>query len=400
MERRYDLDWVRTLAFGLLVLYHVGMYYVSWDWHVKSPAAGDALEPLMLLSAPWRLSLLFLVSGVATAFMLERRPQGFVRRRSWRLLLPLAFGMLVVVPPQSYYEVVEKLPGGYHDGYLAFWGRYLAGDPSFCRDGDCLRVPTWNHLWFLPYLWAYTMLLWAGLKLAGRALAATGARLAGWFAGPAVLIAPALALGLLRMLLVGRFESTHALVDDWYNHAQYLPVFLLGYGLARADAAWDAVRRWRWLSLAVAVASYLALIAYFGHFDDAHPPPDWLRMLQRLAWGANQWLAITAILGFARHWVQGDSPTLRYLAPAVYPVYILHQTAIVVLAHELQPLAIPPLLEGPVLVLATFAICFGGYELIRRTPLLRPLFGLKWKTRPVPVPTAVPSSNRPESGRA
>src|SRR3546814_10776260 len=77
--------------------------------------------------------------------------------RSWRLLVPLAFGMLVVVVPQAYYEVVEKMPGGYHDGYLAFWGRYLRADGSFCRDGQCLLLPTWNHLWFVAYLWVYTV---------------------------------------------------------------------------------------------------------------------------------------------------------------------------------------------------------------------------------------------------
>jgi sensor histidine kinase YesM len=56
-ERRYDLDWVRIGAFMLLIFYHVGMYYVSWDWHVKSPSASHTIEPLMLLSSPWRLSL-------------------------------------------------------------------------------------------------------------------------------------------------------------------------------------------------------------------------------------------------------------------------------------------------------------------------------------------------------
>ena len=65
-ERRYDLDWVRIGAFMLLIFYHVGMYYVTWDWHVKSPHASSTIEPLMMLTSPWRLSLLFLVSGVAT----------------------------------------------------------------------------------------------------------------------------------------------------------------------------------------------------------------------------------------------------------------------------------------------------------------------------------------------
>src|SRR5690606_31050855 len=105
MTRRHDLDWIRMLAFALLVLYHVGMYYVTWEWHVDSPHAGPALEPLMMLSSPWRLSLLFLVSGAATAFLLGKlrreaaasgtRPR-FLGPRSWRLLVPLAFGMLVI----------------------------------------------------------------------------------------------------------------------------------------------------------------------------------------------------------------------------------------------------------------------------------------------------------------
>jgi peptidoglycan/LPS O-acetylase OafA/YrhL len=37
-ERRYDLDWVRIVAFLLLIFYHVGMYYVTWDWHVSKRA--------------------------------------------------------------------------------------------------------------------------------------------------------------------------------------------------------------------------------------------------------------------------------------------------------------------------------------------------------------------------
>lgn len=88
MQRRHDLDWVRILAFGLLVPYHVGMYYVTWDWHVNSPHASHALEPFMLMSSPWRLSLLFLVSGAATAFLLGKtrradgRPVGFLGPRS------------------------------------------------------------------------------------------------------------------------------------------------------------------------------------------------------------------------------------------------------------------------------------------------------------------------------
>ena len=115
-ERRIDLDWVRILAFGLLIFYHVGMLYVSWGFHIKSEHRLTWLEPVMLVLNPWRLSLLFLVSGVASRFMLGKYRLGaFARARSARLLIPLIFGMLVIVPPQSYLQIVESL--GYPAGF-------------------------------------------------------------------------------------------------------------------------------------------------------------------------------------------------------------------------------------------------------------------------------------------
>ena len=388
MPRRYDLDWVRVFAFCLLVLYHVGMYYVTWDWHVNSPYAGRALEPFMMLSSPWRLSLLFLVSGAATAFLLGKARREayaggtrtrFLGPRSWRLLVPLAFGMLVIVPPQSYYEVVEKLPGGYQDGYLAFWGRYLAADDGFCRGDDCLDVPTWNHLWFVAYLWVYTVVVWALARFAPRMLENASGRLASALASNlGVLLWPVLFFALARIALIGRFGSTHALVDDWYNHVQYFGIFLLGFLVARSDAVWDAFVRVRWPALALWLASWVAIITYFRWFADSDPP-DALRGLMRGVWGLDQWCAIVAILGFARRWNPGESRTLRYLSQAVFPVYILHQTIIVALAYNLKPFDLPPLLEGPLLVVLTFGLCFAGYELIRRIRPLRPLFGLKWR---------------------
>lgn len=110
----------------------------------------------------------------------------------------------------------------------------------------------------------------------------------------------------------------------------------------------------------------------------------------RLVWGLDQWCAIVAVLGFARRWNPGDSRVLRYLVPAVFPVYILHQTVTVVIAHHLKPLSIPPVAEGLLLVAITFAACFTGYEVIRRVGLLRPLFGLKRR-----VATHLPARAQP-----
>src|SRR3712207_8133292 len=39
---------LRALAFALVILYHVAMYYVAdWHWHLKSPHAADWLQAPM-----------------------------------------------------------------------------------------------------------------------------------------------------------------------------------------------------------------------------------------------------------------------------------------------------------------------------------------------------------------
>jgi glucans biosynthesis protein C len=374
--RRYDLDWVRILAFMLLILYHVGMYYVTWDWHVKSPHASSSIEPLMQLTSPWRLSLLFLVSGVATGYLLSRQGgRNFLGGRSFRLLIPLAFGMLVIVPPQSYLEVVEK--AGYAGSYVDFWRLYITGYHGFCRGGDCLLLPTWNHLWFVAYLWVYTAVLYMVVRLVPPLIPWLRRAAEKHLTGAGILLWPIAYLVIARVALAGQFPANHALVGDWYNHAMYFGVFLLGFSLAGTRQTWVCLERARWLSLGLAVLGWAALCGYFGAYGDASAVPAMsLKMAMRGIYGAEQWLAIAAVLGFARRHLCFDSPARRYLTTAIFPVYILHQTVIVIVAHSLKPAHLYPPVEALLLVMVTVSSCFLGYEAIRRLRPLQPLFGL------------------------
>lgn len=373
--RRYDLDWLRIAAFGLLIFYHIGMFFVSWDWHVKSAHAGPELQPLMLLTNPWRLALLFLIAGCATRFMADKTCRlPMLKSRSLRLLLPLIFGMLVIVPPQTYTEIVEKL--GYAEGWAAFYGKYLSFYDGWRIKGATLIVPTWNHLWFVAYLWVYTMVVIV-LRPVLHALPLGGA--AALLRQPLVLLLlPPLFIGLLRLTLRPVFGETHALLDDWYLHALYMALFLFGYGIAKADGIWDVILRLRWIALVLAVAAYAVMIwAVVTSMGGA---------LRPFIWALDQWMWILALLGFGSHWMrQGkltDSPARRYLTDAIFPFYIIHQTVIVVAGHHLTPMGLPAWAEGLILVGVTVAACVSGYEIVRRIGWLRPLFGLRTDTSP------------------
>ena len=373
--RLFFLDWLRILAFALLVPYHVGMYYVSWDWHIKSPHAGTALEPLMQLASPWRLSLLFFIAGAVLQIALrQRRDAGglaFLGRRTRRLVWPLLFGMLVVVPPQAYFEVVEQLH--YAGSYVDFMRLYLVAYAGFCDADGCLTLPTWNHLWILPYLLVYTVLACGLMRAAPQLLDRLAARLSRGGA-TVLLLGLALPLMLSRLTLL-EFETTHNLVWDWYNHAQSLSAFLAGLLLARSEVIWARLADLRWTALLLALAAWGVRMGYFSLFAEPEPAPLLVGAL-RLLYGAMQWWAIAAACGFAYRHLNVDGPLRRALSPAIFCVYILHQTVIILLARALAPLQLAPLGEGLLLIGLTLLICGLAYLLLRRLPLLRGAFGI------------------------
>ncbi|HEV8690020.1 MAG TPA: acyltransferase family protein, partial [Ideonella sp.] len=265
--------------------------------------------------------------------------------------------------------------------YAAFMRLYLQAYHGFCdAKGDCLVMPTWNHMWFVAYLWVYSVWLWGLLKLWPSALDAlarmAGRRLAGW----GLLLWPIALLALVRCTLVGRFPQTHALVDDFYNHALYLSVFLLGAVLARWNG-WAGFERWRWGALVASLLLWAVITGYFAYYNGDVEPPDWLRQLQRVGYGALQWLAIAAALGFAhRHWNR-DHRWRATVVEAVFPVYLLHQTVIILLARWLRPWQLAPAAEAPLLIAGTALACVAGYLVAARLGPLRVLFGLAARRR-------------------
>ena len=363
-ERLLFLDWLRIAALAWLMVYHVGMFYVTWDFHVKSPFAGPGLEPWMKLSEPWRMSLVFVTSGAATALMLRTRDAGaLIRRRSRQLLLPLLCGVVLVVPPQAYFEVVQKF--AYTGSFPDFLGLYFSGFRGFCAGPSCLVLPTWNHLWFLPYLWAYTVVVCAVLSLAPKAAGALSGAVQGVVRGPALWVAPMLIVLALRLVLLPRYPSTHAFWGDGFNHALYFTVFLLGMALASAPGVWLRMGRARWPALTIA----MGLWAIWVVGQPAKP-------LEHAVIAGFQWSAIVAAIGFAHRCLNRDAPFRAELTEAVFPVYLLHQTVLIVSSQALAPLRWSPAIEAPLLLALTLGISYLGYRLLRRVVWLRPWFGM------------------------
>lgn len=379
MERHYGMDWLRIGAFALLILYHIGMVFVPWGFHVKTAAPLAWAEIPMFLTSPWRLTLLFVVSGFASRALLARSPglASFLRSRTSRLLVPLVFGMIFIVPPQSWVEVHSQ--HGYAHGFAHFWLH------DYFRFGTLFGIvmPTWNHLWFLLYLWAYTLALGALAGVGGRrAQTVFDTCFAGWRA----IVLPALYIVLLEAVLFPHVGDKHDFVSDGVAHMRYLPAFLFGFGLAGSRAVIEGLaQHWR-ASAALACACFLTIAGLLLAWPDfSFPDAAWVGWAFRIARHLETWTAIAALIGLAHRYGNHDHRWRATLAEATFPFYIIHQTIIVVMAGALLPWRLGPGAEFVILVAATVAGCWLFYDLGRRIGWLRPFIGLKPARPPLPL---------------
>jgi glucan biosynthesis protein C len=388
MPRRHDIDALRALAFSLLILYHLAMLYVAeWDWHIKSPETFYWLQPLMIGMNRWRMDLIFLVSGIAAAFLLKPGASGrFAWQRTLRLFVPLVFGMLVVVPIQPYVQGVAN--GLVAPGFGEFLVRYYAGSewPAEAFDG-WEHGYTWNHLWYLAYLWIYTLVLALLARplasRAGRALLARFTGMRGW----ALLLLPSLPLLFYTLTLQPLFEETGDFIHDWYRNAVYFTVFLYGFAIARDAGLWAELVRLRTISLALAAWTFLAYIVLVLTVpDEVGVAVQWLIWTLRNLY---IWAALCTILGWSAHALNRPFRWLPWANESVYPWYMLHQSLIVVLAYWLIPLRLHAGVEALAVLAGTVAGCWGITAIVRRVGWLRPLFGLKPRVAAKAAPALV-----------
>ena len=370
--RQFGLDWLRIGAFGLLIFYHIGIFFVPWDWHVKTTDLVEWVQWPMMAVNPWRLSLLFLISGIVSRSLMAKltKPRRFAASRSARLLIPLAAGMVIFVAPQPWFELRDR--GQYSEEFLHFW----LNDYAEFGASRGTPLPTWNHLWFVAYLWTYSMAL-ALLSLLPETVRVVMQRAFDkLFSGWSLFILPIVWLCFGRIILLPAFGETHALVDDPYAHAVYSFAFFFGVGLARSPPAWSAIlSNWR-MSLATAVVA-CALLFYI-HASGAESGT--VAIAKSVTRAILAWSTILGLLGLAQTHFHFDGPVRRYLTEAIFPYYIIHQTIIIAVGCYLKQVGAEAGVQFFGILVATVASCALTYEIARRIPWLRPILGLKSKT--------------------
>jgi glucan biosynthesis protein C len=166
------------------------------------------------------------------------------------------------------------------------------------------------------------------------------------------------------------------------NPIYFLIVFVFGYVLFSDARFGEAVDKHKLVALILGPLLYLA-IPYFQLNGWPANLPGWARtILIAYVDGFAAWFFLVAILGYGKVFLNFTNRSLKYLGEASYPIYILHQTVIVIIGYFVVQWSVGvPVKYGTILIAASL-VTFLLYDLVvKRTRLTRLLFGMRPKKK-------------------
>jgi peptidoglycan/LPS O-acetylase OafA/YrhL len=345
-ERRYDIDWIRVIAIGLLIIYHVAIGFQPWGVLIGFITSSEPLEsiwiPMSLLNV-WRIPLLFFVSGMGVCFAIRRRNfKELILERAKRILIPFMFGMMVIVPMHVF--LIQH---------------YYQQDPDYYSLNP-------GHLWFLGNIFIYVLVLspifFYLKKHQGGKLQKAMNKL---FGNPLILLVIMVPFVAEVMIIKPMAFEVYAMTN--HGFVLGLIAFLVGFCCVYSgEAFWQMVKRWKWLLLFLAFAMYLVRLLHF----ELQFVPMYLLSIESNLW-------IFGVFGLGYTYLNRPGKALTYLSQAAYPVYILHMFFLYLGSYFLFTTDLPVELNFVLVIVITVVGCFATYELIRRVRVLRLLFGLK-----------------------
>lgn len=375
-QRKYFIDWIRVIAFFLLIFFHCAMPFVLFGWEIKNKETSEGLSRLIWWLHQWRLPLLFFISGVGTHFSLSKRSVfSFAGERVIRLFIPLLFAMLFTIPLQVYFEWLQegKISGSYFSFYPQVWNFIPYPEGAL----------TWSHMWFVVYLFVFCLLLipvFALFKI--KALKTAKNYLSHKLSNPLTITLLFLPLAGYYFTLFIQYPEQLGLLDDWFVFLFSLTIFFYGYLLGGTDQFWNNCEKYRYHYLIIAVACILFLFYRYWWNFNMPKQNDVTLYVYGIINSMHIWLFILSMIGFAKKHLNINNRFLQFTNQAVYPFYILHQTIIVAAGFYIVQLNLPIFLKLTILVIITFVSVFLIYRFIIKPFIItRILYGLKPKEK-------------------
>lgn len=342
--RKHYIDNIRWITVALVLVYHV-FYLFN---HAGVLGGVTALEgakyadALLYFVYPWFMVLLFFVAGISTRYSLNHRTaKQFIRGRAVKLLVPSTLGLFVYQWISGYFNL--KIGGGLP--YIPTLMRY----PVFVISGI-------GPLWFIQMLFLFSLLMVAVRKLdrSDRLWSVCGK-----------MTLPALLLLVLPIWGAAQILNLPVLIV--YRFGIYFFAFLLGYFVFSHEAVICRLEKAKIpLGIAAVLLGVLYTLYYFGSdYTSA-------ACLQSFFTNLYLWIAVLAVLGCAKAWLDFQSAFTSYMSKTSFGWYILHYPILLAVCYVLvHAFSLPAAAVYVIALAAEFALTAATFEILKRIPIVR-----------------------------
>lgn len=350
--RKYYIDNLRWIILLILVPYHIAMAWNTWgEPNYIFFEENRLISSIIVFFSPYFMPLLFVLAGIGTKFALQKRTvKEYIFERAKRLLVPLVFGTIVLMPAMSYIgdKFNNSYKGNFFEHYSIFFTKFT--DLTGADGGFSL-----GQFWFCLYLFVISAIsvgILAKFKKTSKSISF-------W-----LVILLGLPLPLLSELLSIGGKSL----------VEYTYLFMIGYFVFSDDEVVDRLVKNRWLLFAVGILATTLNVYLFLWSDKEY------NLLNFICKYISEWFMIISLLGLAKRYLNFAGKISAYMNKRSFLFYTWHFIWVVLfqyLLYEILRLNTPMLFVGTMIF--SYSMSFLCSEICIRIPFLRFVTGTKYR---------------------
>lgn len=363
-ERLYFLDNLKAFIILLVIILHAEICYSAYPFPLwlMNPVTHVIFTLLYPMTEQPLMTTMFFIAGYFTIpSFIKQGPLTFIKKKVLRLGIPLAFGIVTIIPIASY---LVKLSEGYNEGFITFWTGYFTSD-MFDQ----------YHLWFLgTLLLFFTVTTLLGLKVkklfSNKNLKTVRPSL------PFLLAIPALTTILYSA--AGIFTTTEEWTETIFIQFQnirlsiYIVYFILGIYAYKRN--WFKEEGYKPHPMPWAICFILSNLAYaffyliiYRGIADTH----FKVFIVGISYCFGSFSGLLMFLGLFQRYCNFSNPLIRKISSGSYPAYIVHLTILFITAFLFMPLPIPLVIKFFTVTLISIGITWSLAIALKKIPMVK-----------------------------
>ena len=310
--RKYYMDNLRWSIILLLIPFHAAQAFKTWTEPNYIEFGPDrVISSVIVFFGPFIMQLLFLFAGMSIRFALKKRTYGeFAIERIKRLLIPLVFGVLVLVPPMTC--LADIFHNGYSGSIFTHYRKFFTEltDMSGADGGF-----SFGQFWFLLYLFILSFLLLGVVALQKNLCTPNmrGKRAAS--SGPKEIDPPLIVIIALGLPLP---IFSELLSVGGKSFVEFFWFLLIGYYIFTSGHVENKLKKYGLLFLIIGIVAGVINVYLFVFAGDPYP------IINSIAINLCKWFMVLGLFGAGSRYFDREGRVSRYFTAISYPFFSFH----------------------------------------------------------------------------